>query len=125
MASGGAIDKDGIFTAGQDEGGFVVAATAGSVKGSTMVTVAKAGSAFPPIPKPPAAPGVLRWTGEIPSQKWMNFYTKVLSKFASDQGLKLTLSVEVATKGGISTQKIEETRVALQELGLTSDLETE
>ena len=54
----------------------------------------------------------------------MNFYTKVLSKFASGQGLKLTLSVEVAPEGGISPQKVEETRVALQELGLTSDLET-
>ena len=54
----------------------------------------------------------------------MNFYTKVLSKFASGQGLTLTLKVEVASKGGVSPQKIEETRVALQELGLPSDLET-
>jgi hypothetical protein len=56
------------------------------------------------------APGVLRWTGEIPPQKWMNFYTRVLSKFASGQGLTLTLSVEVAPEGGISSQRIEETR---------------
>ena len=33
----------------------------------------------------------LSWTGEIPTQKWMNFYTKVLSKFASERSLKLTL----------------------------------
>ena len=123
-ASGGTIDKDGVFAAGQDEGNFVVAASAGPVKGSATVTVAKVGSMPPPTLKPPAAPGVLRWTGEIPPQKWMNFYTKVLSKFASGQGLKLTLSVEVAPEGGISPQKVEETRVALQELGLTSDIET-
>jgi len=48
----------------------------------------------------------------------MNFYTKVLSKFAGSQGLKLTLSIEVSPEGGISPQRIEETRMALQELGL-------
>jgi hypothetical protein len=68
-------------------------------------------------------PGALKWTGEIPAQKWMNFYTKVLSKFAAAQGLKLTLSIEVSPEGGISAQKIEETRMALQELGLSADLE--
>ena len=121
-ASGGTIDKNGVFAAGQDEGACVVAATAGPVKGSTTVIVAKAGS---PILKPAAAPGILKWTGDIPPQKWMNFYTKVLSKFASGHGLKLTLRVEVASEGGISPQKIEETRTALQELGLTCDLETQ
>jgi hypothetical protein len=123
-ASGGTIDKDGVFAAGQDDGNFVVAASCGPVKGSATVTVAKPGSMPPPALKPPVAQGVLRWTGEIPPQKWMNFYTKVLSKFASGKGLRLTLSVEVAPEGGLSPQKIEETRVALQELGLTSDLET-
>ena len=123
-ASGGTIDKDGVFLAGEDEGSFAVAASAGPVKGSTTVSVAKAGS-IPPQPSGPvAAPRVLRWTGEIPSQKWMNFYTKVLSKFASGQGLKLVLDFEVAPEGGISPQKIEETKVALQELGLTCDIET-
>jgi hypothetical protein len=90
-----------------------------------MVTVAKVGSMFPPVTKLPARKGVLRWTGEIPPQKWMNFYTKVLSKFVSGQGLKLTLSVEVAPEGGISPQKVEETRVALQELGLTDDVSSD
>jgi len=54
----------------------------------------------------------------------VNFYTKVLSKFAGAQGLKLTLSIEVSPEGGISTQRIEETRMALQELGLSADVET-
>jgi hypothetical protein len=66
----------------------------------------------------------LRWTGEIPNQKWMNFYTKVLAKFASEKRLKLTLNVEVFPEGGISTQKIEETKQALRELGLNDDVET-
>jgi hypothetical protein len=25
----------------------------------------------------------IQWIGEVPPQKWMNFYTKVVSKFAS------------------------------------------
>ncbi len=64
----------------------------------------------------------LSWTGEIPPQKWMNFYTKVLSKFASGQGLKLKLNVEVKPDGGVSKQKLEETKAALRELGLNDEL---
>ena len=54
---------------------------------------------------PAVASSKLTWNGNIPPQKWMNFYTKVLSKFAGGKGLKLTLSVEVAEEGGISTIK--------------------
>jgi hypothetical protein len=64
----------------------------------------------------------LAWTGEVPPQKWMNFYTKVLSKFATTKGLKLKLSVEVAPEGGVSKQKLEETKAALRELGLSDNL---
>jgi hypothetical protein len=65
------------------------------------------------------------WNGDIPHQKWMNFYTKVLSKFAATAGLKLTLRVEVAPAEGVSAQKAEETKVALRELGLKDSLEGE
>jgi len=65
----------------------------------------------------------LSWTGEIPPQKWMNFYTKVLSKFAASQGMKLKLSVEVKPEGGVSKQKMEETKAALRELGLNEELD--
>ena len=47
---------------------------------------------------------------------------KVLSKFASGKGLKLTVTVEAAPEGGISSQKVEETKVALWELGMNDDL---
>lgn len=64
----------------------------------------------------------MAWTGEVPPQKWMKFYTAVLSKFAAGKGLKLKLTVEVAPEGGISKQKLEETKAALRELGMTDDL---
>jgi hypothetical protein len=67
----------------------------------------------------------LVWSGDVPHQKWMNFYTKVLSKFSASPGLKLTLRVEVAPADGISSQKVDETRVALRELGLKDALEDE
>jgi hypothetical protein len=58
-----------------------------------------------------------------PPQKWMNFCTKVLSKFSTGTGLKLTLRVEVAPPEGVPVHRIEETRVALRELGLSDALE--
>jgi hypothetical protein len=58
------------------------------------------------------------WTGEVSPQKWMNFYTKVLSRFATAGGLRLTVTVDVAPPGGTSATKAEETKVALRELGL-------
>lgn len=62
------------------------------------------------------------WEGEISPQKWMNFYTKVLSRFATGGGLKLTVSVDVEPPGGTTVSKAEETKVALRELGLSEDI---
>jgi len=100
----------------------------GEGDGSTTVVVSppSRGENDTPDVLPPGPPMVtnMKWSGEIPPQRWMNFYTKVLSKFATGQGLKLTLSVEVSPDGGIPVQKIEETRVALREIGLDDDIET-
>jgi len=64
-----------------------------------------------------------RWAGEIAPQKWMNFYTKILARFAMAKGLKLNLTVEVQPEEGVSKASIEETKVALRELGMTEDIE--
>ena len=66
----------------------------------------------------------MKWSGDIPSQKWMNFYTKVLSKFAARKGLSLKLHFEVTPEEGVSKQKLEETKSALRELGFNDDVET-
>ena len=47
---------------------------------------------------------------------WIARSQKVLSKFATSNGLKLTLTVEVAPPGGVSAQKVDETKAALREL---------
>jgi len=72
---------------------------------------------------PPEKVTALRWSGEVPAQKWMNFYTKVLSRFATTKSLRLTVSVDVSPEGGVSKQAMEETKTALRELGLKDDLE--
>ncbi len=91
---------------------------------------APTGTPTGPTPAPGGAseppPGLeisgFRWTGEISPQKWMNFYTKVLSRFATAGGLKLTVTVDVDPPGGTAMSKVGETKVALRELGLPEDV---
>ena len=63
--------------------------------------------------------------GDVTPQKWMNFYTKVLSRFVTAGGLKLKVEIEVSSPEGISQQKVEQTKVALRELGLNEDVSTD
>ena len=60
----------------------------------------------------------LRWRGTVPPQKWMNFYTKVLTRFASSPELKLEVSFEVPIDRDQAQSKADETRSGLKELGL-------
>ena len=53
----------------------------------------------------------------------MNFYTKVLSRYAGSTGLKLNIQIDVMPSGGVSKQTVEDTRNALRELGLNDRLE--
>ena len=71
---------------------------------------------------PESLPGFI-WSGEVPAQKWMNFYTRVLAKYSAASGMKLTVKVEINPQGGVSKQKVEETKKALRELGLDQKIE--
>jgi len=95
--------------------GVETAAGGGAEPGGTPIAPQPAPT--PPIPGPAKIAGI-RWSGEVPPQKWMNFYTKVLSRFAATPGLKLILAVEVSPSDGLSKQSLEETQNALRELGL-------
>jgi hypothetical protein len=122
-ATGGAIDSEGVFVAGRDEGSFAVTASAAGV--NDMATVVVQDETKPPPPPPPPPPDTgITWTGEIPPQKWMNFYMKVLSKFANEKSLELTVGVRVTPEDGMSPQKVEEMRQALRELGLDDTVES-
>jgi hypothetical protein len=64
------------------------------------------------------------WSGDVTWQKWQQFYNKVLAKFVMGKGLKISVSVEVTPEGGVSKQKVEETKAALRELGLNDDVQS-
>lgn len=64
------------------------------------------------------------WSGEISSQKWSLFYQKVLLKYHG-QDLKVSVKFESSPDDGISMQKLEETKSALRELGLSDDVSTD
>ena len=81
-------------------------------------TAGAKGAASPPAGATAGAVTGFSWSGVLPAQKWMNFYTKVLSRFATGDGMKLTVTVDVAPASGVPKSKIDETRVALRELGL-------
>jgi hypothetical protein len=78
-----------------------------------------------PPPRTPQTSRRITWEGEVPPQKWMNFYTKVLSPYATEKGLKLVVKVKVERDEGISKQRVDETKTALKELGLFDNLESE
>ena len=110
-AQGCSVDASGKVVAEEREGYYTVSARVEDLSATAEVIVAKE-----PIPPPTEG---LMWEGQVPPQKWMNFYTRVLARFATQPDLKLKIRFEV-TKG-VSPQKADETKVALRELGLDED----
>jgi hypothetical protein len=74
-------------------------------------------------PPPPPQHGRIRWTGDVAPRQWMNFYTKVLGRFANTQGLTIKVSFEVPVEPDQASGKAAETKAALKELGLFDDVE--
>jgi hypothetical protein len=79
-------------------------------------------SSPPPPPVSTRLVGGLRWQGDVPWQKWMQVYSKLLSRF-SNKGLKLRVVVEVAPADGLAEQELQEAATALKELGLHGEIE--
>jgi hypothetical protein len=103
-AAGGTIDDHGVFHAGQEEGIFKVTAAVGDIAGSATVTVKKLSP---------------HWEGEVPHQRWTQFYNRVLTKFAVSKGLKLKVLVDISDA---SEDEVEEMKAALRELGLDDEV---
>ncbi len=68
---------------------------------------------------------ILTWTGEIPPQKWVIFYTKLLTGLVNAGDLTLRLTMETSPKDGFTAQRIETIKATLRELGLPDKIETE
>ncbi len=123
-STGGTVDESGVYEAGEDEGSFLVHAFAAGVTGTAGVTIAEESTA--PVTgegEPGGAEKALKWTGEIPPQKWMNFYTKVLSKLVAAGGLKVTVSIQSSPDGGVADRQAEDVKTALRGLGLNDSVD--
>ena len=118
--TGGVIGDDGVYTAGPDAGFFGVHVVSEHLEARVDVRISTV--SVPDAPLPPAA-GTIAWRGTVAPQKWMTFYTKVLTRFVSAPGLKIEVAFEAPTKPGRTKSKTEETKTALRELGLSEDVE--
>lgn len=124
-ATGGTISKDGLYETDRESTGglFTVKAEADGLESIAEVRItltSKPGDRDGDDSKPHGR--TIRWQGEVPPQKWMNFYTKVLSRFASTPGLKLKVTFEVPAEGSQGQSKADEAKSGLKELGLGDDV---
>jgi hypothetical protein len=127
-ATGGEIDSNGVLTGPEDIGNFTVTAAVGEISATakfSVVPAAKVGEKRAEYHAPPEVlPQGLQWSGEVTPQKWMNFYTRVLSTFGNSADFNLKIEVSFSIEGDITEQQQQQTKAALEELGLNSDLES-
>ena len=125
-ATGGSIGADGLYAADNDSTGglFMVKAEADGLESiaEVRITLPSQPGGGGDAGDPPSSSKSIHWQGEVPPQKWMNFYTKVLSRFASAKGLKLRVSFEVPAEGDQGQAKADEAQSGLKELGLDDDV---
>ncbi len=128
-SAGNEMVAPGVFLAKEEAGEFTVTARVTHQQQEKTATArvrvlpneAAPGS---PIGEPQARNITqIGWRGNVTGPKWMNFYMKVLSRFASDHRMEIGLHVTIARPEGISPQKIDEMKMALRDLGLSDELE--
>ncbi len=123
-APGCTVGQDGQVTVGEALGLYVVTARCGETEAQAQIRVqAKQLDGKDGGDKPGGAK-VIRWSGTIPYQKWTNFYTKVVSPFASVAGLNLRVEVEVPAEKDEQQAKaqLEKMRSALRDLNLDEEV---
>lgn len=64
----------------------------------------------------------LTWSGDVPSQKWMNFYTKVITKLGVGNDLSLNVRVKCKPPGGCRSRRLKRSRVRCVSWGWTTIL---
>ncbi len=125
-AKGGTVTAEGIFTADDTGGVYSVHAQGGGLEAIAEVRITTkpengggggtgGGTAQP-------STRTVSWRGTVPPQKWMNFYTKVLTKFAALPDLKLEVTFQVPLEPDQADAKADEARSGLKELGLEDDV---
>ncbi|MFN0137416.1 MAG: ATP-binding protein [Phycisphaerae bacterium] len=124
-ASGGTIDGAGLFSAGSEPGAFWIRARAHGVTATVAVQLSGVGDPGPSgdlrARGPQSTTGVMTWSGVVPPQKWMNFYTKVVSRHVANPGLKMTVRIDVPLQADELAARKQELNANLRELGLDAD----
>jgi hypothetical protein len=126
-ASVGTVSDTGSFTAPAALGTAVVTVSIDSIVTTARLDVVSDGPAPPITVEPDADPvqapkQAIRWESEVPPQKWMTLYSKVLTKFVKTPGLKLRVSFELPPEADVSAATLAEAQTALRELGLDEKL---
>ena len=122
---GGTVDQTGKFVAGPDLGLFSVIASKDGIEGSARIQIVARRSDSRDDAQRTDEKSRISWSGAVPAQKWMKFYTTVVSRFANTPGLRISVSFTVPSEGEDSKVKAEETRAALKELGLDDSVANE
>jgi len=124
-APGCEVGQDGQVTVGEALGQYVVTARCGEIEDLAQIRVQATRDEKDKDDDEPDRPNVIRWSGTIPSQKWTNFYTRVVSPFASVAGLSLRVEVEVPAEKDEQQARaqLEKIRSALRDLNLGEDVE--
>jgi len=137
--TGGTVLSDGKIKVGDTPGVFQVAVRAGDVESMAQIRV----ETRPVRPPQTEASGdnggqttvtkglqaektVIKWAGNVPKQKWTNFYTKVVSPISNNPGLslKVELTITEGPESALTQAQIERIRSGLRELGLEEDLKS-
>jgi hypothetical protein len=127
--TGGEISQNGVLTTGNQPGSFIITAIVNEITTEARFSVitpqpsvSETKGDYQPTPTINQPLGIT-WQGEITPQKWMQFYTKVVSSFTTNKDLNLKLEVKFSLEGDILDHQINDIKVKLSELGLKSELE--
>ena len=114
------VSAEGVFTAGDTGGVYGVHAQASGLEAIAEVRITTKQDERDGKDGGSKRPGkrTISWRGTVPPQKWMNFYTKVLTRFAALPDLKLEVSFQVPLDPDQADTKADEARSGLKELGL-------
>ena len=121
-AAGGEIGPDGAFTAGAEQGSFVVSANTEGLIATAEITITEEKRSEP---SSPTGRSRLKWSGEVAHQTWTNLYRKVLARLVSAGDVKIRVSIEADLEQAGAAQQIEEMKAALRGLNLDDDIDTE
>jgi hypothetical protein len=122
VAEGGTVTSNGEFTAGENIGGYHLKVSCEDVRSEAAIQIIP-GDTPPPPPLPPPTQTTMQWEGEIPHLKWMNFYMKVLQKYANNGKLSVSVNFSLTKDAGLTDEEIQELKSALMDLGLNDHID--